>query len=60
MAAAFKDELGPAPATALAGELSRAWPSFPRECFMDGLPAALECARRWLPSGDRARWVVRR
>jgi 3-methyladenine DNA glycosylase AlkC len=42
MAAALKDELGPALATALAGELSQAWPSFPRERFVDGLAAALE------------------
>ena len=39
---AFKDEVGPALARALAAELARAWPAFPKARFMRGLAAALE------------------
>jgi hypothetical protein len=41
MPAAIKDELSPALAKALGGELARAWPAFPRRRFANGLPAAL-------------------
>lgn len=37
----FKDELSPDLAGALADELGRAWPAFPRERFLGGVAAAL-------------------
>lgn len=42
MAAAFKDEFSHALATALAGELTRPWPAFPRRRFVHGMSVALE------------------
>ena len=38
---AFKDELSPGLAAALADELARAWPEFPRARFVRGIAAAL-------------------
>jgi 3-methyladenine DNA glycosylase AlkC len=40
--AAFKDEVGPPLARALAAELAMAWPAFPRRRFMAGLAGAIE------------------
>ncbi len=40
--AALKDEIGPPLVRALAAELTRAWPDFPRQRFTRGLAASLE------------------
>jgi hypothetical protein len=40
--AAFKDEIGGALVRALAAELVRAWPAFPRQRFTRGIAAAVE------------------
>lgn len=57
--AAFKEELSPAAVAALADELARAWPSFPRERFVahatDGLEALELKGRAGLIAGALVR-----